>query len=99
MSTIVVRIDDTPIAYNCLTFSGGELHIQLSDNIPETFKDVEIIANLKGTHDLIELLLVFNALKHRFSNAYMPIDLTIPYITWCSSQVYFLIPIIKFILF
>jgi len=56
----MIKSDD--FVFESTIFSGGEIHIQIGEIKTKTSVNLELIIN--DSHDLIEYLLVVNALKH-----------------------------------
>ena len=84
--TITVTTDKkTVIDTTLMTFSGGERHIQLGniDNTPITH--VKVIARMSSATDIMDLLLVVNALRHRLGIT-LAIDLTLPYLPYARQD-------------
>lgn len=81
----IVNIDNKQeIAYKALGFSGGERHIQLQDDENEV-KEVIIRAAVTDSEGLIDLLLIENALRHKYGQE-LEINLELPYLPYARQD-------------
>jgi len=72
------------IEYKALSFSGGERHIQLQDD-DNKVKEVIIHANVDNSEGLIDLLLIGNALRHKYGQE-LAINLELPYLPYARQD-------------
>lgn len=63
-------------------FPAGEIHVGLTEQIQHTV-NTHVFANIKTSDDIMELLLVCNALRH---HGVKNIDLTIPYVPYARQD-------------
>ncbi|WP_038185361.1 ribose-phosphate diphosphokinase [Vibrio rhizosphaerae] len=83
---IQIKTDNNQIlTTNFLTFSGGERHVQLSDTDVSPFSCITIEARIQDTTDVMDLLLLVNALQHKFGQN-TPIHLTLPYLPYARQD-------------
>lgn len=85
MKKIKIFLDGQNADYEIITFSGGERHVQFTP-FPESFDKVKVVANIQDATDIIDLLLLVNAVKMEYSQNYMPIDLIIPYMPYARQD-------------
>ncbi len=71
-----------PITYTQFIFPGGEVSVKLDCNYIDN--DVEITANLQSPKDIIELLMVTDALRQ--INNKVKIDLILPYVPYARQD-------------
>ena len=78
------------IPYSCFTFSGGELQVRLQgpDVSPNysSYADAPICiyANIFNASDILELMLLSDALRRKYPNA--PLRLTMPYLPYARQD-------------
>ena len=81
------------IPYSCFTFSGGELQVRLQgpDTPPNyssysSYADAPICihANIFNANDILELMLLSDALRRKYPNA--PLRLTMPYLPYARQD-------------
>ena len=84
MTTSITTKDGQAVQFKALGFPGGERHVELSSNSDHT-EFVFISARLKNSNDLMDLMLVVNALKHRFGSE-LAIDLELPYLPYSRQD-------------
>lgn len=82
-------LNGIPVDYNTFVFSGGEVHVKLpalNDNVwdPDPIESVKIFAHLRSSQDIMELLMLTDAVKRETGN--FPIDLCIPYIPYARQD-------------
>ncbi|MBJ7539728.1 ribose-phosphate diphosphokinase [Marinomonas transparens] len=82
--TITTNLNDT-IQLVTLGFSGGERHVQLSYLPTDTPKFVSIKAILNSTDDLLDLLLIDNALENHYGQQ-VKLRLEIPYLPYARQD-------------
>ncbi|WCN07839.1 ribose-phosphate diphosphokinase [Marinomonas mediterranea] len=68
-----------------LTFSGGERHIQLPTVFLSPVNQIDIEARIQTATEIIDLLLLVNALRHQFSRELL-INLVIPYLPYARQD-------------
>lgn len=68
-----------------LTFSGGERHVQLAETSLLSINQIDLECRIQNTTDVMDLLLLVNALRHKFSIDLM-INLTIPYMPYARQD-------------
>jgi len=68
-----------------LQFSGGERHIQLSESLQSTGDEFSIRAKLRDSNDIMDLLLVKNALDHAIGSP-AKVVLEIPYLPYARQD-------------
>lgn len=78
----IFREDNTKVKFNTIQFSGGELHPRFTDSI-EPGENFVIRADLRSPYDIMELLLITNALGK--AHAGRP-DLFIPYLPYARQD-------------
>jgi ribose-phosphate pyrophosphokinase len=84
--SINVKINDgKPLDISFLTFSGGERHIQLPETNSLIANQVEILARIRDTTSIMDLLLVVNALRYQFGDN-VNINLTLPYLPYARQD-------------
>jgi ribose-phosphate pyrophosphokinase len=69
---------------NFFKFSGGEVHVQLK-NTPKNVYEVEIQTRLKSSDDIMELLMVTNALRLHYGSK-IPLTLVTPYLPYARQD-------------
>lgn len=72
-----------PIEVEWTTFPGGERHVQLNE-LNRSLSSVEITVQFQTSDDLIDLLLLANALRHQYGN--IAINLLIPYLPYARQD-------------
>lgn len=82
MSILIKNLD---IKVNLLTFSGGELHVQLEGLVEQTPEKVEIRADIHSSDDLMALLLAHNALQNYYGEDLL-INLEVPYFPYARQD-------------
>jgi ribose-phosphate pyrophosphokinase len=73
------------LPYRVVGFSGGERHVQLLDVSPLKNSSVTIRANITSSNDLIDLMLIENALRHAFGQS-LDINLELPYLPYSRQD-------------
>ncbi len=80
-----VLITKPNIPVSLLTFSGGEVHVQLN-SLPENApKRIEVRADIHSSDDLMALLLVNNALQNHYGDE-SEINIEIPYFPYARQD-------------
>ena len=73
------------IKHSVLGFSGGERHIQLDGVTSVDIAEVTIQAKVNCSNDLVDLLLVENALRNKYG-ASLKINLELPYMPYARQD-------------
>lgn len=75
------------IQYSSIGFAGGERHIQLEqmNEVPEAPTEISIRAGLSSSNDVMDLLLVENALRHAFAKDFV-LNLELPYLPYARQD-------------
>ena len=75
------------INYQSLTFAAGEKHLQLleTERHGDSFSHIHIIGRIRNSDEVVELMLLVNALRHRYGQA-LKIDLTLPYLPYSRQD-------------
>lgn len=81
MITIHAQHIPEPIPYHSMIFSGGEVHVRINSN--RAFVQATLEAHLRQPADIMELLLVTDALRRRGCRT---IDLIMPYIPYARQD-------------
>ena len=81
----ICKLDGSKIPYSAMDFSGGERHIQLKDLTPLETRELCIRARVRSTSDLLDLLLIENALREEFGKD-ITINLEIPYLPYSRQD-------------
>lgn len=68
-----------------LTFSGGERHVQLPTMSTLPVSLVEIQARVQTTTEIVDLLLLVNALRYQFGDKLL-VDLVLPYLPYARQD-------------
>ena len=79
-----ITVGNAQIVYDKRIFSGGEVHVALQAGPINSDLTPRIYANVRSSNDVMELLLVTEALK-----AYVPgkqIELTLPYFPYARQD-------------
>lgn len=85
MTIEVKTTQNERIEVTFLTFSGGERHVQLpSLSLSET-AEIEIEARIQTATEIIDLLLLVNALQHKYGKD-RSINLTLPYLPYARQD-------------
>lgn len=85
MNIKIEKRDGEILPFKAIGFAGGERHIQLLDLSPLTEMQLTIRASLMSSNDLMDLLLVENALRHAFGQA-LEINLELPYLPYARQD-------------
>jgi ribose-phosphate pyrophosphokinase len=85
MTITVTNNQNDNIDISVISFSGGERHVQLGniDNLVVT--SLNVTARINSATGIMDLLLVVNALRHRFGTE-VTIDVTIPYLPYARQD-------------
>lgn len=70
---------------NFLNFSGGERHVQLPEFFASPVTPINVEARLYTSEDVIDLLLLVNALRYRFGSD-LEINLLLPYLPYARQD-------------
>lgn len=81
---IKVYADGECVPHNSFKFSGGEIQVRLQEPIPQE-SHVEILAHLHSSDDLMELLLVTDAID-QMTGGEATIDLVCPYLPYARQD-------------
>jgi len=73
------------VVINTLGFSGGERHIQLDSTHEITEKTIKLKAHILSSDDVMDLLLVTNALRHKFGQE-LDIKVEMPYLPYARQD-------------
>ena len=73
------------IKHSVLGFSGGERHVQLEGMSSAQLKEVSIHANLQCSDDIMDLLLVENALRNKYGIG-LKLNLELPYLPYARQD-------------
>jgi len=84
MTIEIKTFDDQAIGLRIMSFSGGERHVQLETDIRD-LAEIGILSRIHNSKDLLDLLLVVNALRHQFGQS-LEIDLDIPYLPYARQD-------------
>jgi len=74
----MITVNGTLISKNTFTFSGGELSVSLK-GIKEPTTDVQVEALLKNSDDIMELILITNAIREALCFKRVPMELCLFY--------------------
>jgi len=85
MAIIIKKQNGEALLFNATGFSGGERHIQLLDTSPLETMLLTISAKITSANDLMDLLLVENALRHTFGQS-LEINLVLPYLPYSRQD-------------
>ncbi|SBS28147.1 Ribose-phosphate pyrophosphokinase [Marinomonas spartinae] len=85
MSIRVIANQHEVLDVTFLTFSGGERHVQLPGTSQSTVRQIDLSARLQSATDIMDLLLLVNALRHKFG-ADMVINITLPYLPYARQD-------------
>ncbi|RVU84519.1 ribose-phosphate pyrophosphokinase [Leucothrix sargassi] len=84
--SITIKSDTaSTIDFSIITFAGGERHVQLNEFDGNNVKRIDVIARLHNASEIMDLLLVINALRHSAS-ASATIELTLPYLPYARQD-------------
>lgn len=81
-----ITLDDKPVGLKTFTFSGGEVQVRL-DLAPDeiiAFHRIDITAHIWSSDDLMELLLIANAIRRLYPS--VTISLTLPYLPYARQD-------------
>lgn len=70
---------DTKVKFESFTFSGGEKHVRLTDHL---YDDYRIIARLLNSDDIMQLLLVKDAIDGHLCGKTVNAEIMIPYVPY-----------------
>jgi len=73
------------IKHSVLGFSGGERHVQLEGLSAAAVKEVAIQVQINCSDDLLDLLLIENALRHKFGTG-LRLKLELPYLPYARQD-------------
>lgn len=85
MTMIIEANSKEVLELKLLTFAGGERHIQLGECHQVSIKFIEITAFISDSNGVIDLLLVVNALRHRYTQD-LEINLVLPYMPYARQD-------------
>ena len=85
MNMHIEKQDGRTLPFDVLGFAGGERHVQLLDLSPLGDSSLTIRASLSSSNDLMDLLLVANALRHVFGQN-LAINLELPYLPYSRQD-------------
>jgi len=85
MNIQIRQQDDTPVKYTVLGFAGGERHIQLEAVTLKNDATLSIQASLTSSNDVMDLLLIENALRHAFGQT-IKINVELPYLPYARQD-------------
>ena len=77
--------DKREIKHTVLGFSGGERHVQIDGITAAQVKEITIHAAVNSAEDLMDLLLIENALRHKFG-ATLKLNLELPYLPYARQD-------------
>ena len=73
------------IKHTVLGFSGGERHVQLEGLSAANVNEVLIRARVSNSDDILDLLLLENALRHKYGNE-LKLNLELPYLPYARQD-------------
>ena len=76
---------ETEIKHTVLGFYGGERHVQIDSSTGDPISKVTIHANVNSSNDLMDLLLIENALRYQFGPM-LKINLELPYLPYSRQD-------------
>ncbi len=85
MSLQINTTSNQQIRVKTIGFSGGERHVELSDLPDQITGPITIQANILTSNDLMDLLLVENALQNQYSGQ-VSINLELPYLPYSRQD-------------
>lgn len=85
MNISITTLSGELITYESMLFSGGERHIQLIDLPIDIPKGLKVKATINRSDDLIDLLLINNALENHYGEAVL-LNLEIPYMPYARQD-------------
>ncbi|MBJ7552802.1 ribose-phosphate diphosphokinase [Marinomonas spartinae] len=85
MSILVIANQHEILDVTFLTFSGGERHVQLPEPSRSIVRQIDLSARLQSATDIMDLLLLVNALRHKFG-ADIVINITLPYLPYARQD-------------
>lgn len=80
---IFASANNQPVDVAWTTFPGGERHVQLND-LNRSLSAVDITLQFRSSDDLLDLLLLNNALRHQYGD--IKISLSIPYLPYARQD-------------
>ena len=85
MNIKILTPDKNEISFSTMAFSGGERHIQIEDMDIPNVTELVIRANIMSSSDLMDLVLVENALRHQYGED-LKVVLEIPYMPYARQD-------------
>ncbi|PWQ98548.1 ribose-phosphate diphosphokinase [Leucothrix arctica] len=85
MTITVTNNQNDNIDISVISFSGGERHVQLGNIDSLAATSLNVTARINSATGIMDLLLVVNALRHRFGTE-VAIDVTIPYLPYARQD-------------
>jgi ribose-phosphate pyrophosphokinase len=85
MSIQIEKQDGTMLPFKLIGFAGGERHVQLQDLSPLKSRYLSIRAKITSTDEIMDLLLIENALRNAFGEA-VKINLELPYLPYSRQD-------------
>ena len=85
MNIQIENQDGTTLPFQVIGFAGGERHVQLEDLSALIQKQLTIRASLTSSDDVMDLLLIENALRHAFAQD-LEINLELPYLPYARQD-------------
>ena len=82
---VIIKAKNEEIAYQSISFSGGERHVQLLANEAEDVREVDLQANISSSDDILDLLLLVNALRNQFGSE-LKVNLELPYLPYARQD-------------
>ena len=73
------------IKHTVIGFSGGERHVQLGGITSIDIKEVILRANVNNSEQLVDVLLIENALRHKYGNG-LKVHLELPYLPYARQD-------------
>jgi len=77
--------NEREIKHTVLGFSGGERHVQIEGITATEVKELKIHASINSADDLMDLLLIENALRHKFGTE-LKLNLELPYLPYARQD-------------
>jgi len=73
------------IEHKIISFSGGERHVQLGGITSTNIKEIVVRANINNSEQLVDVLLIENALRHKYGKA-LKLHLELPYLPYARQD-------------
>jgi len=78
-------LDGVEKAVERFSFSGGEIQVRIND-LPFIFNDAFIEQNIRSSDDLMEVLLVTNAVRQHSGHGHLSVNLCCPYLPYARQD-------------